>query len=172
MLSGMDRHTVFTLALQLLGAQEYKEDSPTQHPCDVWFNPVLRTACVRFNWTFLARETVLKRRKDAAVAPGVALFPYPDGCLKITRMRTEDGADVRLPRLQAEGILVDEDECPETLRVNYQSDLVALGGTLPDHAPEFCDAVVCLLASRVCMALTSNARLQQALEARAQMAFL
>ena len=28
MLSGMDRHTVFTLALQLLGAQEYKEDSP------------------------------------------------------------------------------------------------------------------------------------------------
>ena len=44
MLSGMDRHTVFTLALQLLGAQEYKEDSPTQHPCDVWFNPVLRTA--------------------------------------------------------------------------------------------------------------------------------
>ena len=93
MLSGMDRHTVFTLALQLLGAQEYKEDSPTQHPCDVWFNPVLRTACVRFNWTFLARETVLKRRKDAAVAPGVALFPYPDGCLKITRMRTEDGAD-------------------------------------------------------------------------------
>lgn len=172
MLSGMDRHTVFTLALQLLGAQEYKEDSPTQHPCDVWFNPVLRTACVRFNWTFLARETVLKRRKDAAVAPGVALFPYPDGCLKITRMRTEDGADVRLPRLQAEGILVDEDECPETLRVNYQSDLVAPGGTLPDHAPEFCDAVVCLLASRVCMALTSNARLQQALEERAQMAFL
>ena len=40
MLSGMDGHTVFTLALQLLGTQEYKKDSPTQHPCDVWFNPV------------------------------------------------------------------------------------------------------------------------------------
>lgn len=66
----MDRHTVFTLALQLLGTQEYKEDSPTQHPCDVWYNPVLRLACARFNWTFTARETALKRKRDAQVAPG------------------------------------------------------------------------------------------------------
>ena len=85
MLSGMDRHTVFTLALQLIGTQEYKKDSPTQHPCDVWFNPVLRTACARFNWTFLARETVLKRSCSAGSGlvslPGRMPedYPYEDG---------------------------------------------------------------------------------------------
>lgn len=166
---GMDRGSVYRFALSRIGEQEFKEGTPTARACERWYLFVLRRAAARYNWTFSKVTETLK--KEESVEDGFNRFPYPLGCLKITRFLTAAGREVSEPRLFADGIYVPADECPEVLRVEYQSDLTALKGELPDRCPEFCDGVICLLASRLAMELTSHAQLAEALAVEAERHF-
>lgn len=162
----MDRVSVYRFALSRIGEQEFKEGTPTARACEKWFLFVLRRAAARYNWTFGKFAAALKR--VATGEDGFNRFPYPPDCLKVTRFLTAQGREVSAPRLFADGIYAPAEECPEVLRVEYQSDLTARKGELPDRCPEFCDGVICLLASRLAMELTSNAQLAGALAQEAE----
>lgn len=162
----MDRVSVYRFALSRIGEQEFKEGTPTARACGRWFQFVLRRAAARYNWTFSKFATTLDKVSEGE--DGFNRFPYPPDCLKLTRFLTAEGREVSEPRLFADGIYAPADECPEVLRVEYQSDLTALKGELPDRCPEFCDGVVCLLASRLAMELTGHAQLAEALAVEAE----
>ena len=160
----MDRATVYALALQKLGEHEYKEDSPTHKTCELHFLQALRSACARYNWTFTAREELVPRRE---IRGGVAYYDIPPGCIKITFFRHKDGRKIKMPRILADGIAIDTSDAPAELLLTYQSDLIAIGGTLPGRNPEFCEGVISLLASKICMPITSNPKLAEALKSEA-----
>ena len=159
----MDKHTVYTLALQKIGEAEYQQDSPTHKPCDFWYKHVLALACSRYNWTFLARETELGEGREEG---GVRVYKRPPGCLRLTYVCTPGGKKVDDWRLTMEGIVVPRDCVPSdgAIRVRYQTDLTVLEGELPDNQPEFNEGVLCLLASKMAMKLTSDPKLGQQLE--------
>lgn len=163
----MDKTTVCTLALSRLGEQEYKEDTATFKPCEKWYTFVLRRAAARYNWTFTKRRVVLARDEESG------RYEYPLDCLKLVKFWS-GGEEVRDVELRADGIYVTGEEGkapPGELEVTYQSDLVGLKGELPDKAPEFCEGVICMLASRVAMELGTQGQLSQVLAEEAERHF-
>lgn len=170
----MDRATIYTRAVHCLGQYDYTDDSPPQRACPEAFDLTLREACARYNWTFTKKAALLERVPSAAdEALGYGVFPYPIDCMKVTRFCTPGGRELRRPELAAHGILVPLGECPERLAVFYQCDLCALEGAVDERrAPLFCQGVVHLLASHVCMQLTSNYELKLRLKEEAERYFL
>lgn len=164
----MDKHTVISQALQLLGEHEYKEDSPTSKPCDDWFIPVLKLACAKHNWTFLARRSVLKRD---SYGDHFSYYKMPDDCIKITRMEWQTRRQVYRPMLQDRYIVVDNDEAQDEMYLNYQCDKAAVEGEVPDDNAYFCDAVVHLLAARIATVLYSRGDMAQAMENKSDYLF-
>ncbi len=167
----MDKHTVFSLALQKLGEAEYQEGSPTQKVCEFWYKHVLALACARYNWTFLARETELSEGREEG---NVRVYRRPVGCLKLTYVCKPDGTKVEDWRLTTEGIVVPVRYVPKegAIRVRYQTDLAAAEGSLPDYAPEFNEGVLCLLASKMAMKVASDPKLGQQLEMESEAHFM
>lgn len=166
----MDKHTVFSLALQKIGEAEYQEGTPTQKACEWWYKHVLSLACARYNWTFLAREAELGEGKEEGSA---RVYCKPLGCLKLTYVCTPEGTKVEDWRLVAHGIVVPAKYVPEDgpIRVRYQTDLAAAEGALPDDQPEFNEGVLCLLASKIAMKITSDDKLAQQLEMESEAHF-
>ena len=169
----MVKHTVFSLALQKLGEAEYQEDSPTQKVCEFWYKHVLALACARYNWTFLSLEGELKEGKEVG---DVVIYRRPVGCLKLTYVCKPDGTRVEDWRLVARGIVVPKRYVPKEeeglIRVRYQTDLAAAEGSLPDYTPEFNEGVLCLLASKMAMKITSEPKLAQQLEMESEGHFM
>lgn len=168
----MDRNTVYTLALARIGQDHYREGSPTAAACERWYQFILRRAGARYNWTFAKRAALLNPLPGRADDPAESVrYPMPADCLKLVRFETPDGREVTTPRVFGDAILIPREQCPNSLRVEYQSDLTALKGELPDNAPEFCDGVIALLSARLAMELTGNAQLSQALEQESERHF-
>ena len=161
----MDRGTIFQLACRSIGNYDYKEDAATLDACDMWFGHVMRFANAYYDWGFCAKRATLK--KPSLYSPaGRYLYRLPAGFLKVKDVRTASGeCKVRNPEMMAEGLTVGEDG-RDGIVLDYQCDLVAAGGEIPDHNPQFCEAVVCLLASKIAPTLTGDARLAQALDER------
>ena len=166
----MDKVTVCSLALARLGEREYREGSATFLPCEKWYGVVLRLAAGMYNWTFTKRRARL-RRKEGVGEEGEAWYEYPVDCLKLVRFVGAGGKELREVRLYGGGICVAEEEAGEELVVDYQSDLVHEAGELPDRRPEFCEGVVCLLASRIAMEVSGKGQLAGALAQEAEVWF-
>ena len=186
---GMDKHDVCSLALQRVGEAELQEGSPTYKPCMAWYRHVLALACARYDWTFLAREVCLMvprphgRRgqrlyghegRGCHYAPEAdVVLARPEGCLKVLFVCDGEGRRLKDWRLTMDGIVVPRREVRggAEVRVRYQSDMSVVEGCLPDGEPDFCEAVICMLASRVAMKLTSNMQLAMGMEQEAERYF-
>lgn len=165
----MDRKTVYRRAMQCLGQAEYVEHAPTQDPCDIAFTPALLEACSRYNWSFTLRHAKLERvASEAHEVFGKALYKLPTDCVTVTAWKRADGLKVSWPELCADGVLVPLGECAEGLYIEYHCDLMGDLGLLSDpRCALFVEGVVRLLASKVCMPITSNHNLAAQLKAEA-----
>ena len=165
----LDRHSIFTQALQRIGEAEYVEKAATKDPCQVWYIPCLREACGLYNWTFTKRTARLQRvEHEGYRVLGKALFRYPAGWVKGVEFRTMEGARVTQPEMVAEGILAPLEECPEWMLVRYQDDGTMLEGAVEVAPnPEWLAGFVCLLASRIAMPVCGSGTLADALRQEA-----
>lgn len=156
--------------MQSIGQAEYVEQSPTQDPCEIAYKPTMLEACARYNWSFTLRHAKLERvESEAHAAFGKALFRLPVDCVTVTAWKRADGRKVTYPELCAEGVLVPLGECAEGLFVEYHCDLMGDMSVLAEgRCALFVEGVVKLLASKVCMAITSNAHLAQNLKGEAE----
>ena len=106
---------------------------------------------------------------EAHAAFGKALFRLPVDCVTVTAWKRADGLKVTYPELCADGVLVPMGECAEGLFIEYHCDLMGDTVVLAEgRCALFVEGVVRLLASKVCMAITSNSNLAQHLKAEAE----
>lgn len=139
--------------------------------CERWYIYVLRLASARFDWSFCLTRKSIPGDKAKPYGGGRYLYRLPDGCLKIKRVLNADAtAKIRLPELTARGLTVGEDGSGG-VTLDYQADLVAIAGELPERNPDFCDGVIALMASRIALNVTGDDRLTQALAAQAERSF-
>ncbi len=166
----MDRRTIYRRALHCLGQVDYVEHAPTQQPCDEAYAPALLEACTRYNWSFTLRQAKLSRVESEVYAVfGKALYRLPVDCVKVTGWYRADGGKVTYPELCAEGVLVPLCECAEGLYITYHCDLMGDVSVLDEpRCALFVEGLVRLLASKVCMPITSNFNLAQNLKAEAE----
>lgn len=187
-MGSMDPHSIITLALQRLGPDDYRPDTPTGRVCLSWYKHTLALACARYNWTFCAREQVLEWQLHAHDVHGVETWERPAGCLKILYCWDDNGM---IPnwRLTLHGIVIEEPEAilthvrkpadrwdpavygREKLWVRYQCDLAAIEWDVRPLEPNFTQAVICLLASHLAIAIGSRAQLGQVLAQEAEVYF-
>ncbi len=161
----MDRGTICQLACRSLGNYDYVENAATLDPCDMWFDHVMRFANAYYDWGFCAKRAVLKSPQPH-VPQGRFLYRLPVGCLKVTDVRTLDGArKVRDPQMMNEGLTVGEDGSQGVV-LDYQCDVMAAGGEATDRNPQFCEALVCLLAAKIAPTLTGRADIAQVMDER------
>lgn len=169
----MDRRSIFRRAMQCIGQAEYVEQSPTQDPCEIAYKPSLLEACGRYNWSFTLRHAKLERvPSEAHEAFGKALFRLPVDCVTVVAWTRADGRMVTYPELCADGVLVPAHECEAGLFIAYHCDLLGDLSVLSEpRCSMFAEGVVKLLASKICMPITSNYNLAQNLKAEAEECF-
>lgn len=165
----MDRTEIFRRACYCLGNYDFVEGSPPE-VCAKQYKAALGEACARHNWTFTARYAELKRIPGAACEVlGKALFELPVDCMKVVQYLREDGREVSVPELCADGVLVPLEEAEGRIVVRYHCDLLGDVGVLDESRTVlFVEGLVYLLASKICVVLTSNAQLAEVLAQRAE----
>lgn len=158
----MDRTEIYRRACYCLGDYDFKEGTPTE-ACSKQYKAALGEACAMHNWTFTARYAELKRKAGAASElAGKALFELPADCMKVTQFLREDGHEVSQPELCADGLLVPLEEAEGKMVVRYHCDLLGDVSVLEESRTVFfVEGLVHLLASKICMAVTSNAQMAQ-----------
>ena len=156
--------------MQCIGQAEYVEHAPTQDPCEIAYGPALLEACARYNWSFTLRHAKLERvPSEAQEVFGKALYRLPGDCVTVTAWKCADGRKVTYPELCADGVLVPMAECAEELFIEYHCNLLGDLSVLDEgRCALFVEGLVRLLASKVCMAITSNSHLTQALKSEAE----
>lgn len=168
----MDRATIYRRAVRCLGEYEFKEGTPTGVVADE-YKAALSEACSRYAWSFTRRYAKLTRIPDAASeAFGKALYQLPADCVKVSEYLRKGGLRVSNPEMCFSGVLVPEDECPSELYIAYNCDLLGDLNVLDESRTAlFVEGLVYLLASKVCMAITSNAEFAAHLAERANAYF-
>lgn len=158
----MDRTEIFRRACYCLGEYDFKEGTPTE-VCAKQYKAALGEACAMHNWSFTARYAELKRRTGAASElAGKALYELPVDCVKLVQFLREDGEEVSSPELCADGLLIPLEEACERIIVRYHCSLLGDVSVLEESRTTlFVEGLVHLLASKVCMVITSNAQLAQ-----------
>lgn len=165
----MDRATIYRRAVRCLGEYEYKEGTPTEAVAD-FYKAALTESCARYAWSFTRRHAMLQRVPDAAAEVfGKALYRLPADCVAVDEFKMRDGRKCTWPEMCADGVLVPAGECPEVLFVSYHCDLLGDLSVLDESRTVlFTEGLVHLLASKVCMVITSNAQLAEHLAGRAE----
>ena len=154
----MDRVSIYRRALQCLGEAEYVEGSATAGALDVAWKGVVLEACARYNWSFTLRHAELEQLGGVG-ADGKVLYRLPADCVKVVEVCRGDGSRVSEPVMVGGGVRVPVDEAAGVWCA-YHGDLLGdLSGLAEGRAALFMEGVVRLLASRVCMQVTSNAGL-------------
>lgn len=158
----MDRTEIYRRACYCLGDYDFKEGTPTE-VCARLYKAALGEACAMHNWSFTARYAELKRKAGAASElAGKALYELPADCMKLVQFLRGDGDEVSQPELCADGLLVPLDEADGRIVVRYHCDLLGDVSVLEESRTVlFVEGVVHLLASKICMVLTSNAQMAQ-----------
>ena len=163
----MDKASVFNAALSMLGDYEYRERAGTQHPCDRWYPLVLRQANARYNWSFAAVE---KNLTPVHTNAEQSVFEYPRDCLSYTRVTNLDtGRRADNPRRI--GCFIHTEPCTG-IRLTYTSNCLETMQHLPDDMPEYCLAVIELLAARIAPVITGDPSLAPRFESLAEQHFM
>ena len=153
----MDKGTLYTLALSMLGDRNYVPGTPEAEACDTHAQQVIGLALEYARWGFATVEWEVELEADGG-------FRLPDDCQRVQ--------DVGLARWRMKGrrIVAEEGywsgEAGEKVRVSYTSNVLAQSVCLPDYEPQFCEAVATLLAARLAPRLTGNFQLAERLEQR------
>lgn len=165
----MDRGTVFRSALLALGNYQFKEGSPTEDPCVLWYPIVLRQMNAARNWTFARKRAKLGKPKESAVEGGRYEYGLPHDFLKLLHVYTGSGSGlVGKPMLFAGGKLEVGEDGRDSVVIEYICDLVATDAELPDSNPDFCNAVIYALASRIAPQVAGDFGLVDSMEARSR----
>ena len=166
----MDKMTVYRSALALVDGKDYVENSPTQDPLDLFYPQVLRYANARYNWSFTRAAKTL-RREETSPLPNTSAFKLPADVLNIQYIRDAAGRRVNTVQiLGSQRLLLTEPA--GTITLVYTSDKIAVDQELPDSSPEFCQAVICLLAARIAPKIQGTAQNVAGLEAMAEQEFM
>ncbi len=144
----MDKYKIYELALNAIGEKEYRADSPNAKPCEIEFDTVLRECLSRYAWTFARKLITLSPNES----PESGIYPLPVDCLRLLSLSPAYdfqliGEQLHIPESSGE------------LTLLYISDDIARRGEIPDRYPAFCRGVICLLASRITMAVTGQMQL-------------
>lgn len=152
---GMDRVSIYRRALQCLGEAEYVEGSATAGALEVAYKGCVLEACSRYNWSFTRRQCRLEKVGEEGV-DGKVLFGLPVDCVKVVEVMRGDGRRVSDVVMVGGGVRVPAGEAAEVW-VDYHGDIMGYVGQLSEgRTAFFTEGLVRLLASRVCMQVTSN----------------
>lgn len=140
--------------------------APSERVCEVAYKPTLQEACAWYNWSFTRRYAQLKGEVYEGV-PGKYVFKLPGDCVKVVEVKGLDGRMVREPEMCADGLLLPQGE-GDCVVLAYHCDLLGDMSVLDEaRVSLFTAGVVCLLASKVAMPLTSNKQLADAMRQEA-----
>ena len=145
----MKKEDVYNLALGRVGAARYADGSPQGEHCVREYEGALNELLCAGRWSFATRAEML----CGCPRETGTYYALPDDCIRLLECRE--------PHWELMGReLVVEGDGPERLRITYLTrDL----DELPDHAPLFIDALVCLLAAKIAPGVTGDFNLTQAL---------
>lgn len=155
----MDRTELANRALMLLGELEYTGGTPHQALCDAFIKPALLELLAQYDWSFA-------RKRKALVDVGEG-WRLPDDCLRIVELHGLRNWRKYGRLIQAEGGRLTTAPYVEAV---YTSNEMALTGELPDDVqPEFTQAVVLVLASKLAVPVRNDAGLMVQLDREARM---
>lgn len=180
----MEKMQVVQLAYAELGEREYVENTATYDAVRAVYDVVLRRAQARFHWTWARVSGRRLEELDGEAAEdgggvserrrGSRYFMVPADCLSVYGLEDADGRAVRHWEIGVDPVSMERCVVAEgaegEVYMTYTSDLVARGGSVPDEAAEFCEAVVLMLAGKLARAVESNYELAGDLEQRAELA--
>ena len=153
----MDKGTLYTLALSMLGDRNYVPGTPEAEACDTQAQHVIGLALEYARWGFATVEREVELDEGGG-------FRLPDDCQRLQ--------DVGLERWRLKGrrVVAEEGfwsgEAGEKVKLSYTSNVLAQSVCLQDYEPQFCEACVSLLAARLAPRLTGNFQLAERLEQR------
>ena len=153
----MDKSTICTMALRLMGQSDYVKDSPGYNACELFFSQALYELIAAHDWSFARRRKVLARDEGGQ-------FIIPDDCLRIIELEGLKHWRVYGQRIRVEG---DEEPDGDVVLV-YTSSSMANRGEIPDGLPEFARALVVRLAAYICPSVANNPSLRINFEREAQ----
>lgn len=162
----MNRTTVYTHALNLLGEINYKKHTATDGVCVREYPDAVRLANSIANWSFARTKRVL-----APLAPknadGIFAYNLPADCLRVLEVR-DTATQIKVRYYSIFGrILEVYGHSSDNITLVYTSDLLACREDLPDEAPQFCEYVIYLLAAKIAPTVTGNIQLAAQLNAEA-----
>ena len=153
----MDKGELYRVALSYLGTYEYVPGSSEVRALDDVLTHSLRVAASYGRWRWALKRAVLTLENGAADLP--ADFQEMDRC---SLYRWE---------ILGSQIIARDDRSRQPFEIVYTSSAWASECSLPDHAPEFCEGLALLLASKASVRINGNFNLAAALEERARNAF-
>ena len=162
----MNRTTVYTHALHLLGEVNYKKHTATDGVCAREYPDAVRLANSIANWSFARTKRVLAPL-SAKSTDGVYAYNLPADCLRVLEVR-DTATQMKVRHFSIYGRILEVDgHSSDNVTLIYTSDLLACREDLPDEAPMFCQYVIYLLAAKIAPAVTGNIQLAAQLNAEA-----
>lgn len=163
----MNRTTVYTHALNLLGEVNYKKHTAVDGVCAREYPDAVRLANSMANWSFARTKRVLAPLSTKS-HDGIFCYNLPADCLRVLEVRdTVNQTKVRHYSIYGRTLEVDGHPT-DNITLVYTSDLLACREDLPDEAPLFCQYVIHLLAAKIAPTVTGNLQLASQLTAEAQ----
>ncbi len=162
----MDKSTVCQHALALLGETNYEKHTAPKSACDMAYYDVVRFANNAAHWSF-ARERRTLTSMSGNTASTVRCYHLPADCLKIIAVvDTHTGSKIPNWQLYASRIEISS-AYADSVDLIYTSDLLTTQADLPDHAPDFCQYVIHMLAARIAPTITGQLEIATMLEQKA-----
>lgn len=154
----MNRTTVYTHALHLLGEINYKKHTATDGVCAREYPDAVRLANSIANWSFARSKRVLAPL-SSKTSDGIYSYNLPADCLRVLEVR-DTATQMKVNRYSIYGRILEVDGHPsDNVTLVYTSDLLACREDLPDEAPQFCQYVIYLLAAKIAPTVTGNIQL-------------
>lgn len=140
----MDKSTLASMALGLLGEQDYMRDTPCYNTIELYFGQTLKEMLGTADWSFARSRRVLKVAPDGS-------FTIPTDCLRIIELQ-----GLAHWRKYGASIWPEMREKASSITLIYTSSHLASCGELPDNIPEFVAAFVEKLAAACCMRVLND----------------
>lgn len=162
----MDKSTVCQHALALLGETNYEKHTAPKSVCDMAYPDVVRYANNAAHWSFARNRRTLTPMAAPSIN-GIRCYLIPADCLKIISI-TDTASGFKIPHwtIYADRIEI-HSQIADTVDLVYTSDLLATQADLPDHAPDFCQYVIHMLAARIAPTITGQLEIATMFEQKA-----
>ncbi len=157
-MGGMDKGTICTMALRLIGSSDLASGSSGQKACELYFSQALYELLAAHDWSFARRRRVLEPEEFEEV------YKLPDDCLRIIEVQ-----GLKNWRKYGRHIHPDKDCEPEKeVALIYTSSSMANRGEVDDNVPEFTRALIVRLAAYIAPSVANDKQLRWQLEQEAQ----